>query len=82
MNAVGLIVLMVLWVLVVRQFGPATLGSLLVMLIWGFRILAHQGRDPRLPFDDFAEADYTQTVLITMGAGFVFLIAVVPLLSG
>lgn len=81
MSAIGLVLLMVLWILVVlRQFAAATIGSLLVMLVWGTRILVHQGRDPRR-FDEFEDTDYVQTVFITMGAGFVLLIAFVPLFS-
>jgi hypothetical protein len=81
MSAVGLILLMVLWILVaLRQFAAATIGSVLIMVVWGVRILVHQARGPS-PYDDYGDTDHVQTVFITMGAGFVFLIAFLIVVS-
>jgi hypothetical protein len=82
MNAVGLIFLMTIWILIVlRQFIPAVFGSVLVLLVWGIRIVLHPGYNPFRESDDFTLADYDQTVLITMGAGFTFVIAAAIVLA-
>jgi hypothetical protein len=51
------------------------IGSMLVLPVWSIRILVHPGRNPFRTSDDFTDADYGQTVFMTMGAGFTFLIA-------
>lgn len=82
MGAVGLILLVVLWILVIfRQFAPATIGSLLVVLVWGVRLLAFQACDPRRPYSEFDDIDHVQTAFVTMGAGFTFFIAFVVLMA-
>jgi hypothetical protein len=82
MNAVGLIFLMTIWILhVPHQFIPAVIGSMLVLLVWGIRIVVHPGHNPFRESDDFTLADYHQTVFITMGAGLTFVIAAAIVLA-
>jgi hypothetical protein len=82
MNTVGLILLMAIWILIVLyQFAAAVIGSMVVLLVWGIRILVHPGHNPFRGSDDFTVADYDQTVFITMGAGFTFVIAAAILLG-
>jgi hypothetical protein len=78
-GALGLIVIMVVWMLIVlRQFIAALALSVLLLMFFGGRLAVDWLRyefGPRRPFDDFEDKVRVQTVFILLITGALFLIA-------
>ena len=82
MNAVGLILLMALWILLVLgQFVTVIIGGILVMLAWRVRLFAHRRGHPRLSGGQFGAVDETQTRMIAGAATFVLIMALALLIA-